>query len=83
VEGKLYGSLVALIGDTIGKHLSNGDIGAIEIEPLESPKNSRVTIDITALPRPQGDTCPQCNQPALIQQEGCKRCMNCDYSNCG
>ncbi len=29
------------------------------------------------------DICPICNAPALIHQEGCARCTNCNYSNCG
>ena len=74
VEGKFYGSLVALLGETIGKHLTNGVIIEVDEEPqltLEDPQGQK------------GETCPQCNAPALIMQEGCKKCINCTYSNCG
>ncbi len=27
--------------------------------------------------------CPNCNSPALVHQEGCSKCTQCDYSNCG
>lgn len=88
IEGKYYGSLVALIGDTIGKHLKDGDISEVEEEPPEAKRNTqaqRIKIDIAPgkQVKPMGDTCPQCNAPALISQEGCARCMNCGYSNCG
>lgn len=29
-----------------------------------------------------GNRCPQCKQNAIIYQEGCSRCSNCDYSTC-
>ncbi len=84
IDGKQYGSLVAVIGDTIGKHLSNGGIQRVEETPAtdnENPKGPQIII--TASPSlPIGTTCPQCNQPALIRQEGCDRCTLCTYSKC-
>jgi len=75
VDGKHYGSLVALIGDTIGKHLSNGvviEIEAMAIDAVSDPQEEQIL----------GELCPQCNQPSVIEQEGCKKCMNCTYSKC-
>ena len=74
VEGEYYGSLVALIGDTIGKHLKSGVNIAIEIAQDPEVENPQGLL---------GELCPQCNQPRLVIQEGCKKCMNCTYSNCG
>lgn len=99
IDGRFYGSLVALIGDTIGKHLSDGDISTVEKEPSKEAKNPQIHISLhSSMEGPRGDahdgigigdgyqfrgeTCPKCNQPALINQEGCDRCMNCNYSNC-
>lgn len=73
VDGTFYGSLVALIGATIGKHHSNGDIVDVE-EELPVKK-----IDTHG---PLGETCPACNQPALFRIEGCDKCTKCDYSKC-
>ncbi|MEE8599346.1 MAG: hypothetical protein V3S69_07585, partial [Dehalococcoidales bacterium] len=77
VEGKFYGSLVAVIGDTIGRHLLSGDSSSVEEASAKESTDTQVPRLST------GDTCPQCNQPQLIQQEGCMKCMNCTYSNCG
>jgi ribonucleoside-diphosphate reductase alpha chain len=30
----------------------------------------------------QGEACPNCNETAVIYQEGCKRCTNCGHSKC-
>lgn len=29
-----------------------------------------------------GDLCPDCGQPSLIQEEGCRKCYSCGYSEC-
>jgi ribonucleoside-diphosphate reductase alpha chain len=29
-----------------------------------------------------GDLCPECGQAALVNEEGCKKCYNCGYSEC-
>ncbi|MCS7251524.1 MAG: adenosylcobalamin-dependent ribonucleoside-diphosphate reductase [Anaerolineae bacterium] len=29
-----------------------------------------------------GDLCPQCGEATLIEQEGCRTCYNCSYSEC-
>ena len=79
VEGRFYGSLVALLGATIGKHLSTGDLQRVTEDVPESASN---TQGQTHSRLPPGETCPQCNQPTVINQEGCDRCLNCDYSRC-
>ncbi len=84
IEGKFYGSLVAVIGDTIGKHLTNGvDSKVVEV-PSSGKQNPNVHIEISGTPLRTGIgiTCPQCNQSTLIQQEGCDQCTNCTYSKC-
>ncbi len=75
VDGKFYGSLVALIGDTIGKHHSRDSKQHITIEASEVPKIQQVP----------GEICPDCGQPSVIRLEGCDRCTNiqCNYSRCG
>lgn len=82
VDGRFYGSLVAVIGETIGKHLTDGDTKRVVKVPKRGVKNPKAQIQLIAQPLAPGDACPQCNQPALIQQEGCKVCTNCTYSNC-
>lgn len=83
VGGKYYGSLVALIGDTIGRHLSAGDSSEVEEVPTKEALDSQGTKIKIELHPAEGETCPQCNMPTVVMQEGCKRCMNCTYSNCG
>jgi len=85
VDGKFFGSLVALLGHNIGKHLNSGDIQHDKSVPSGKKMNpqgkSQTHISINA--RPLGETCPKCNQPAVFRQEGCDSCTNCTYSRCG
>lgn len=80
VDGRFYSSLVAVIGETIRKHLSIGDIQHSDEEPSNATENPKVQITLIAS---AGMTCPQCRQPALIRQEGCDICTSCTYSRCG
>jgi ribonucleoside-diphosphate reductase alpha chain len=82
IDGRFYGSLVAVIGDTIGKHLNGGVDSEVEEMPSEGSDNPNVQISISGTPLGTGSTCPQCNQPSLIQQEGCETCTNCTYTKC-
>ncbi|HVO42409.1 MAG TPA: adenosylcobalamin-dependent ribonucleoside-diphosphate reductase [Aggregatilineales bacterium] len=34
------------------------------------------------LPRPIGDLCPECGEPTLINEEGCRKCYTCGFSQC-
>lgn len=81
VDGKYYGSLVALIGDTIGKHLLSGVDSSVEEDASGTKANPKIHIE--AHVAPLGETCPYCNMPTLTRQEGCDLCLSCGYSHCG
>lgn len=72
VDGRYYGSLVALFGDVIGTHFVDGDILAIEEAAADKDENPI-----------RGEWCPKCGQPTVIRQENCDKCQSCDYSRCG
>jgi len=84
IEGHFYGSLVALIGATIGKHIAPEDEPFItELDPsADEIEGERIRISLHTSSPQYGETCPMCNQPTLFRQEGCKTCKNCGYSNC-
>ena len=29
-----------------------------------------------------GDLCPECGAPALVNEEGCRKCYSCGFSEC-
>ena len=95
VDGKYFGSLVALIGATIGKDFESRDLQRAKKAPSTKTKDTQAPIGegaaaqqhtaakLVITEQPPGDFCPQCGQPTVIRQEGCDRCQSCDFSRCG
>ena len=44
-------------------------------EAPEKPKEDQYALKI-------GDLCPECGQAALVNEEGCRKCYACGYSEC-
>jgi len=83
VDKRFYGSLVSMIGHIIGKHISTRYSTTVVTDTPSDDENPQVRIAVTAVAEePVGEICPECNMPTLSQQEGCTRCLNCDYSSC-
>ncbi len=56
-------------GNGSGAHLSVGDLSALPEQPIP-------------LPLKIGDLCPECGQAAVVNEEGCRKCYACGYSEC-
>lgn len=80
INGKFYGSLVALIGETIQAHLNKDKNSDSKDVAIGVPTD---TQDIMDTQIKFGVVCPQCNNPTLFMQESCSKCTNCGYSTCG
>ena len=78
VDKRFYGSLVAVIGHTIGKHLNIGVDSEVEESAKAIEADTRIKISGPIVM----DMCPRCGQPAIIRQEGCERCTSCTYAQC-
>jgi len=46
-------------------------VGSVTIEPTTPSTRFRI-----------GDICPDCGEPALVNEEGCRKCYSCAYSEC-
>jgi ribonucleoside-diphosphate reductase alpha chain len=57
-----------------GMHIpnNNGHINEIAL-PMEPVQGKQLTI---------GDLCPECGEAAVINEEGCRKCYACGYSEC-
>lgn len=85
VDKKYVPSLVALIGETIEKHMQR-NTGA--------PSSNGVSVNVSVAspnePPVFALACPKClvstdheGKPSYVKKEGCAMCANCGYSNCG
>ena len=57
---------------------------AAELDSTSSQPALSATHD-ASLPEPQpkiGDLCPECGQASLVNEEGCRKCYSCGYSEC-
>jgi ribonucleoside-diphosphate reductase alpha chain len=64
------------IPDAIAKALELLTLNHV-VKELEVPPQS-----FTSKQLPQGGTCPDCHESALIFENGCYKCTNCGYSKC-
>ena len=85
--GEYVPSLAAEIGRVIARHLRA--LGLMAPEPEsdtdagEMDEGTAVSLAAAPPPAARLPLCPACNQPRLVMQEGCKKCLACGYSKCG
>jgi ribonucleoside-diphosphate reductase alpha chain len=65
-------SLPDAVAQVLARHLALVDA---EQPPEQLP------LPIT-VPGSKADLCPDCGQASLVAMEGCRKCMNCGYSEC-
>ncbi|HMD89996.1 MAG TPA: adenosylcobalamin-dependent ribonucleoside-diphosphate reductase [Anaerolineaceae bacterium] len=51
---------------------------AREAEPAEPPAQTPANQPLLKI----GDLCPECGQAAVVNEEGCRKCYACGYSEC-
>jgi ribonucleoside-diphosphate reductase alpha chain len=64
------------VAQALREYLENtgGVSGDIPVETTQ-PQTSNIQFKI-------GDLCPECGQAALVNEEGCRKCYACGYSEC-
>jgi ribonucleoside-diphosphate reductase alpha chain len=79
--GRYVPSLLAAIGGVIERHMiDTGFLKPSEEKGELAEERRRAAVGV-----PDGNVmrqCPKCGEPALVFQEGCVRCLACDYSKC-
>jgi ribonucleoside-diphosphate reductase alpha chain len=60
---------------------------ASSIEPQPTNNNGHSVVGKVEVPATQkmmqiGDLCPECGQAAFVNEEGCRKCYACGYSEC-
>jgi len=72
MDGRYVPSLLAAIGGIIERHMiDTGFLAPGEEAPPDAKPGAELRF------------CPKCDQPALMQSEGCLTCLACGYSKCG
>lgn len=69
---------VLSLPDAVGRALSDyltADLDTLEPMPAPQPASAQMTLTI-------GDLCPSCGEAAMVNEEGCRKCYACGYSEC-
>ena len=51
------------------------ELTVAEIEAIDEIRQPETWLEV-------GDLCPECGQAALVNEEGCRKCYSCGYSEC-
>lgn len=75
------------IGQVLDHYLREKD--GIASDPVEEKSNGNgghITLEAeaaeNAAPMRIGDLCPECGEAAVVNEEGCRKCYACGYSEC-
>ena len=49
---------------------------------LETSPTDALASGAGQLPLSFGDLCPECGAPEVVNEEGCRKCYSCGYSEC-
>ena len=76
------------IGQVLDQYLREkegaSDDAVAEIKPVAQPLTSIEDTEDNSLPSniKIGDLCPECGEAAVVNEEGCRKCYACGYSEC-
>jgi ribonucleoside-diphosphate reductase alpha chain len=72
------------VSQALREYLDDTVVGNIDLA-RDNGHHPDIEINPITLDRPQsriGDLCPECGQAALVNEEGCRKCYACGYSEC-
>lgn len=77
-------SLPDAIAQVLREYLDETSDGAEDLTPLTKRYNGDQAL--LAKPTAQlelvGELCPECGEASMVNEEGCRKCYNCGYSEC-
>jgi ribonucleoside-diphosphate reductase alpha chain len=71
-------SLPDAIAQVLDEYLHEAVMLEVAIPDEEMPPAGQLELPLNQI----GDLCPECGQATLLNIEGCKKCINCGYSEC-
>ncbi|MEJ2267267.1 MAG: ribonucleoside-diphosphate reductase, adenosylcobalamin-dependent, partial [Anaerolineales bacterium] len=72
------------VAQALEEYLENTSGEQVEKTGEERTNGSRPAVDLSGEQAffKIGDLCPECGQAALVNEEGCRKCYACGYSEC-
>ncbi|MBT3188799.1 MAG: adenosylcobalamin-dependent ribonucleoside-diphosphate reductase [Anaerolineae bacterium] len=70
------------VGQVLAEYLREADENLSEwLPPVEDTAPSNGGLEVPQMPR-IGDLCPECGEAAVVNEEGCRKCYACAFSEC-
>jgi ribonucleoside-diphosphate reductase alpha chain len=70
------------VAQVLQEYIDESEIDAAETgDGTEAISDRQLALPMEP-PRPLGDLCPECGAASLVNEEGCRKCYSCGYSEC-
>jgi ribonucleoside-diphosphate reductase alpha chain len=70
------------ISQVLQEYLTESEEPSAEGDHTEKPAVPPGQLPLQLEQKPQGDLCPECGAATLINEEGCRKCYSCGFSEC-
>lgn len=70
------------ISQVLQEYLTESEEASAEGNRTEKPAVPPGQLPLQLGERPQGDLCPECGAATLVNEEGCRKCYSCGFSEC-
>ncbi|MFN2216819.1 MAG: ribonucleoside-diphosphate reductase, adenosylcobalamin-dependent, partial [Anaerolineales bacterium] len=75
------------VGQVLNEYLNENSSNPSSVKQIDGTDTSTSTISLSSndmepiLPR-MGDLCPECGEATMVNEEGCRKCYSCGFSEC-
>ncbi len=70
------------ISQVLQEYLTESEETSAEGDRTEKPAVPPGQLPLQLEKSPQGDLCPECGAATLVNEEGCRKCYSCGFSEC-
>lgn len=70
------------ISQVLQEYLTESEETSAEGDRAEKPAVPPGQLPLQLEESPQGDLCPECGAATLVNEEGCRKCYSCGFSEC-
>jgi ribonucleoside-diphosphate reductase alpha chain len=67
-----------VLGEYLDQTAKDGEMPITQPSPGNGKSHTETPINIQKV----GDICPECGQASVVNEEGCRKCYSCSYSEC-
>lgn len=70
------------VGQALEEYLTGRNKHRVDEQPISEQKESDGETRPSESTTRMGDLCPECGEASMVNEEGCRKCYSCSYSEC-